>query len=249
MRPQLRAAGERPAQLSPQKSGRSMPPPSRSRRVDRSYHPRYPKCIVSSCEDADGEFALRSREFARSPQRPAFRFGACPVVQMVQSTAVPKLLSEAFSDAMSRVCSPVAVVTTIDQSPHGTTVSAFASLSLNPPMVLVALDHQSELLARITRTSRFGLNVLSSEQAPLARRFAKKGPDSFDGLTWYDEAGCPRIEGAAVWLCCRVADLVEGGDHRVALAEVVRLHVTETKPLVYHARAFGTHAPVETAQA
>lgn len=169
---------------------------------------------------------------------------------MVQSIAGSELLlSEDFAHAMSRVCAPVAVVTTIDRRPHGTTVSAFSSLSLDPPMVLVALDQQSELLACITRTGQFGLNVLASGQASLALRFAKKGPDGFDGLTWYAESGCPRFEGAAVWLGCRVAALVDGGDHRVALAEVSRIRVTESEPLIYHARMFGTHAPVQTASA
>ena len=164
---------------------------------------------------------------------------------MVNSPSADEPLSELFPRAMARVCTPVAVVTTFDDSPHGTTVSAFASLSLTPPMVLVALDRQSELLARLTGTRQFGLNVLSSAQSELALRFARKGSDMFSGFKWYEESGCPRFEGAAVWLGCRVVDLVEGGDHRVALAEVLRVHVVETEPLTYHARAFGTHAPVE----
>jgi flavin reductase (DIM6/NTAB) family NADH-FMN oxidoreductase RutF len=72
-------------------------------------------------------------------------------------------LSSLFRDVMSSVCSPVSVVTThLDGEPFGTTVSAFASLSMSPPMVLVCLDESSDLLAAVRRTDRFGLNVLSS---------------------------------------------------------------------------------------
>jgi flavin reductase (DIM6/NTAB) family NADH-FMN oxidoreductase RutF len=150
---------------------------------------------------------------------------------------------ESFSNAMARVCTPVSVVTTSDGSPHGTTVSAFTSLSLTPPMVLVSLDRGSNLLARLTRTRQFGLNVLSAAQAGLATRFAKKGPDTFDGITWYDESGCPRFEGVLAWLACGVADVIDGGDHRIVLGNVLRVNVFPNEPLTYHARAFGTHAP------
>lgn len=162
----------------------------------------------------------------------------------LSSTHSGEMSPKLFSDAMSRVCTPVAVVTTFDGSPHGTTVSAFASLSLTPPMVLVSLDNQSELLARLTRTHCFGINVLSKVQSELAKRFARKGADAFDGIVWHEESGCPRFDGAAIWLGCRLADFVDGGDHRVALGDVVRVHVTDSQPLTYHGRVFGTHTAV-----
>ncbi|RZB16065.1 flavin reductase [Streptomyces sp. F001] len=89
---------------------------------------------------------------------------------------------QAFRDAMATVASPVAVVTAMNgRRPHGTTVSAFASLSLTPPMVMVSLDTRSHLLAIIRRTGRFGLNVLGTHQAELAAAFAHSGPDKFQG--------------------------------------------------------------------
>jgi flavin reductase (DIM6/NTAB) family NADH-FMN oxidoreductase RutF len=160
------------------------------------------------------------------------------------ASALNEPLASLFPRAMSRVCTPVAVVTTFDGNPHGTTVSAFASLSVNPPMILVSLDRESELLRRLTDRRAFGLNVLSSLQSELATRFAREGPDTFAGLAWHQESGYPRFEGAAVWLGCSVTDLIDGGDHRVVLAEVLRVEVSDAEPLTYHARAFGTHAPV-----
>jgi flavin reductase (DIM6/NTAB) family NADH-FMN oxidoreductase RutF len=112
-------------------------------------------------------------------------------------------------------------------------------------MVLVSLDKKSQLLAHLSRSGHFGINVLSHEQSHLAIRFAKKGVDSFSDLAWHEETGCPRFEGAAVWLGCRVANLVEGGDHNVVLGDVMRIEVSEALPLTYHARSFGTHAPQE----
>lgn len=86
------------------------------------------------------------------------------------------LLTAAFREVMSGVATPVSVVTAMDDGrPHGTTVSAFSSLSMQPPMVLVALDRRSELLGLITSSLRFGINVLGGGQSALALAFARKG--------------------------------------------------------------------------
>lgn len=151
-------------------------------------------------------------------------------------------LQATFRAAMAGVCTPVSVVTAVeDGRPHGTTVSAFASLSMTPPMVLVSLDHGSDLLAMVRRTNTFGLNVLASGQSTLASRFAKKGPEKFNGVEWFEEAGAARLAGAAAWVACTVSRIVEGGDHLVLLGDVVAADAAETAPLTYHARTFGTH--------
>src|SRR3954468_2305400 len=92
------------------------------------------------------------------------------------ATAASTPLQTIFREVMAGVCTPVAVVTAMsDGLPHGTTVSAFASLSMNPPMVLVSLDRGSELLSLIQQSRRFGVNVLGSTQSALALTFARKG--------------------------------------------------------------------------
>ncbi|WP_342661445.1 4-nitrophenol 4-monooxygenase/4-nitrocatechol 2-monooxygenase, reductase component (plasmid) [Rhodococcus ruber] len=148
-----------------------------------------------------------------------------------------------FRDLMASVCTPVSVVTTIDgDRPHGTTVSAFTSLSMDPPMILVALDRASALLALVREHRMLGLNILSSEQATLAAGFARKGDDKFAGVEWTLRAGVPHITGAAGWLAGEVTDLVDGGDHVIALVRVGELAVGEGLPLTYHNRTFGTHS-------
>lgn len=151
-----------------------------------------------------------------------------------------------FRDAMANLCSGVAVVTTIDgDRPHGTTVSAFMSLSLHPPMVAVALDRGSRLLAHIQHTRRFAVNILGTGQADLGMAFARKSEDKFDGQEWHLRSGLPALDGVAGWLGCYVAALDEAGDHVLVQGGVIDATTASTAPLTYHARTFGTHAPVE----
>ncbi|MET7844127.1 flavin reductase family protein [Streptomyces sp. NPDC005356] len=148
---------------------------------------------------------------------------------------------------MAAVASPVAIVTTMDgHRPHGTTVSAFASLSLTPPMVLVSLDNRSQLLALIRRTGRFGLNILGTHQDGLAASFARSGRDKFDDVIWSPSEDLPRLPGSAAWIAAEVDEYVSAGDHTVLLARVVTAEQGEESlsPLTYHRRAFGTHTPL-----
>lgn len=156
-----------------------------------------------------------------------------------------ELLMTAFREVMAGVCTPVSVVSGMDgDRPHGTTVSAFASLSMTPPMVLVSLDRGSDLLRLVQSTGRFGVNILASNQHKLALVFARKGADKFAGVDWSLRHGLPRLHGASGWLACELAQLVPGGDHLIALGTVVDAQVMAAPPLTYHARVFGTHSPL-----
>lgn len=148
---------------------------------------------------------------------------------------------EAFREALGSVCTPVAVVTSyLDGRPHGTTVSAFCSLSLAPPLVLIALDLKSELLALMRDAGAYAINVLAHDQPDLATAFARKGPDKFDGVGWRLEHGVPVLDGAASWVLCRLEDLLPGGDHLIAVGHVVEARTTDAEPLLYRQRTFGT---------
>jgi flavin reductase (DIM6/NTAB) family NADH-FMN oxidoreductase RutF len=155
-------------------------------------------------------------------------------------------LQATFRDVMADVATPVCVVTALfEDGPHGTTVSAFASLSMNPPMVLVSLHRTSGLLAVIRLTMRFGVNILGSEHAHWARTFARKGGTAkFGTITWTLDSGVPRLPGTG-WLACRVADLIDGGDHVLILGDVAAAQAAGGPPLTYHGRAFGTHAALD----
>jgi flavin reductase (DIM6/NTAB) family NADH-FMN oxidoreductase RutF len=151
--------------------------------------------------------------------------------------------SGAFRNVMASVCAPVTVVTTVvDGEPYGSTVSAFASLSLSPPMVSVALDHRSRLLAAVRRSGVFGVNVLHRDHQELATRFALPDVDRFAGVEWELDRDVPRIAGAGDWIACEVDSAVTGGDHVLLLGAVLDAVHTELRPLTYAHRTFGTHA-------
>jgi flavin reductase (DIM6/NTAB) family NADH-FMN oxidoreductase RutF len=149
----------------------------------------------------------------------------------------------AFREALGAVCAPVAVVTSFyDARPHGTTVSAFCSLSLDPPLVLVALDRGSDLLRMIRRARRYGINVLAHGQEELATRFARKGHDKFADVRWELDRDVPRLDETSSWIACRLHELVEGGDHVIAVGFVEHAEASPAAPLLYRQREFGTLA-------
>lgn len=149
---------------------------------------------------------------------------------------------QVFRDLMAAVCAPVTVVTAAQEGPFGTTVSAFASLSLRPPMITAALDSGSRLLAPLLRTGRFGVNVLGHGQDETARLFAQPSVDRFATVDWHYDHGLPRLSGAPGWLVCELAQAVAGGDHVLLLGTVIEAHSRSAPPLVYGHHVYGTHS-------
>ena len=119
----------------------------------------------------------------------------------------------------------------------GMTVSAFSSVSLDPPLVLVCADKNSTTNSLIHASRTFTVNVLGREQSALSNLFADKKREAirFDGLDCKTGAtGCPRIPGALASLDCRVRDAVDGGDHWVYVGSVEAATIdAEQEPLVY----------------
>jgi flavin reductase (DIM6/NTAB) family NADH-FMN oxidoreductase RutF len=155
----------------------------------------------------------------------------------------PRQVSEEqFLGLMSEVCGPVTVVTTMaDGTPAGTTVSAFMSLSLRPPMVTLALDKSSRLLGRLTASGRFGVNILGAGQERLARRFATKDEDKLAGIEWTSRHGLPMLAGITGWAGCDLGQMFPGGDHVIVVGAVSDIQSWRRPPLVYGRRAFSTH--------
>jgi len=152
------------------------------------------------------------------------------------------VLQAEFRAAMRHVASPVAVVTTyVDDQPHGSTVSAFMSLSMEPPMLLVSLMRGSYLLSLLSVGTSVGVNVLGAHQAALATQFTGRHDQRFVGLDWHLLDGAPAIAEAHAWVALRVARLVPAGDHVLVLGDVVNALADGQSPLTYHRRAFGTH--------
>jgi flavin reductase (DIM6/NTAB) family NADH-FMN oxidoreductase RutF len=153
----------------------------------------------------------------------------------------PPVSSEAFKDALAAVVGPVCVVTTTHEGrPHGTTVSAFCSQSLSPPLVLISLDRSSTLLQLIRKSGRFGVNVLGVGQDHLATRFAAKGCDKFRGIGWTADSELPRLSETACWLACDVHLMLAGGDHVAVIGLVLGAARAARSPLCYRERRFLT---------
>lgn len=153
------------------------------------------------------------------------------------------MLDQHFRDLMAGVCAPVTVITTADdEGPHGATVSSLASLSLHPPLLSIALDRRSALLARIQRTGRFGVNVLHAGQGEVAAVFAGRNDDRFACTGWGTDHGLPRLDDVTGWAVCELADTVEAGDHLLLVGAVHHAASVERAPLVYSHRTFGTHS-------
>jgi flavin reductase (DIM6/NTAB) family NADH-FMN oxidoreductase RutF len=155
-------------------------------------------------------------------------------------------LQTAFRAAMGNVAGPVSVVTThAAGKPAGTTVSAFVSLSMEPPMLLVSLMRGSHLLSLLTVGSTVGVNVLGAHQHDLATQFTGRHDERFRGVDWVLLDGAPALEGAHAFVSLRVARMVPAGDHVLVLGDVVHAvaeaHDEPGTPLTYHRRSFGTH--------
>jgi flavin reductase (DIM6/NTAB) family NADH-FMN oxidoreductase RutF len=147
---------------------------------------------------------------------------------------------DAFCETFRGVPVPVSVVTARNGAggPHATTVSAFCSLSVDPPLLLVALDRSSDLLKLIEEQGRFGVNVLARGQEEIGAECARKGPEKLTGVSWRYDDGLPRIDGSSAWLACEVQDLLSGGDHVIVVGLVTACDKASDQPLLYYKRRF-----------
>lgn len=140
-----------------------------------------------------------------------------------------------FRTAMGYFASGVTVVTTrAGDDLAGLTVSAFCSLSLDPPLVLVCIDRDVSSHDAISSSGRFAVNILTTEQEELSRRFASRVDDKFEGVGTTEGVGrVPLITGSLANIECRVRDELPGGDHTIFVGEVDKVEIGEGEPLLY----------------
>lgn len=161
---------------------------------------------------------------------------------MSEPTERDEVLEKSFRAAMGNVAAAVSVVSTlVDGVPHGTTVSAFSSLSMDPPMLLVSLDNRSTLLTKLHIGSVVGVSVLASHQDQVALRFARKGDDKFADVAWQVEDDAPALIDRHAWVSIVVEQLILAGDHTLVLGGVKAADTRDNAALTYWRRSFGTH--------
>jgi flavin reductase (DIM6/NTAB) family NADH-FMN oxidoreductase RutF len=130
----------------------------------------------------------------------------------------------------------VAVVTTLapDGAPHGLTMNSFCSLSLDPPLVMVAIARDCVFLRFFELSEHFAVNILTDAQRDLSNRFAQLPEGRFAGVAWRNGvAGSPLIDGSLAVIECRTVQVMDAGDHRVLIGEAVAVEVGEGRPLVF----------------
>jgi flavin reductase (DIM6/NTAB) family NADH-FMN oxidoreductase RutF/2-polyprenyl-6-methoxyphenol hydroxylase-like FAD-dependent oxidoreductase len=121
----------------------------------------------------------------------------------------------------------------------GVTANSFSSLSLEPPLVLWALDRRAGSLAAFRAATHFGVSVLSAGQHHLSRLFATTGADKFAGTEAHDgPAGVPLLEGALAHFVCRTVRQLDAGDHVLVIGEVEHWETFEGEPLVFHSGSY-----------
>lgn len=152
----------------------------------------------------------------------------------------------AFRDTVGTFPTGVTIVTA--RSPGGRaglTTNAFASLSLDPPLVLVCFANDSRTLPVIREAGRFAVNVLREGQEELAAVFASKRlqDEKFAETTHNEEHGVPVLDGALAWMVCDVRELLPGGDHTIGIGAVTALHASDGEPLLFWRGAYRSILP------
>ncbi len=155
----------------------------------------------------------------------------------------PALDQMAFRNALAHFASGVTIVTTRDDEGDycAFTASAFSSLSLDPPLVLVCLDHSSNTYPHLLRARAFAINVLpeGDESEAICRVFAGKSETKFAGHRYrLGETGAPLLEHALAYMECELDRTYEGGDHTIFIGRVVAADAREGDPLVFYRGQF-----------
>lgn len=145
--------------------------------------------------------------------------------------------TRALRDAFGAFGTGVTIVTAADLAgrPFGFTANSFASVSLEPPLLLVCPARTVSSLPAIAETGRFAVHVLGRRQRPLADRFARRGEDRFAGVAWTrDRHGLPRLEGSCARFACRVERRIPAGDHEILIGAILEHEADGAdEPLVF----------------
>jgi flavin reductase (DIM6/NTAB) family NADH-FMN oxidoreductase RutF len=160
----------------------------------------------------------------------------------VPHSAMP-LDPDRFRSVLGRFASGVTVVTAVDAAgrDHGMTVSAFCSLSLDPPLVLVCVDRDASMHGLLHEASHFTVNILAAGQEALSRRFSHRDADRFDGIGYTrGAAGTAILDDVLAWLECRIVARHAGGDHTIVVGEAEDAESRADRPLLYYRGGYAT---------
>lgn len=168
-----------------------------------------------------------------------------PALRAVGEDERPPVAPAEFRRVLGHFASGVTVVTAHDEAgggPAGLACQSFASLSLDPPLVVFMVARTSATWPRIARAGAFCVNVLGAHQDALCRAFAVSGSDKFAGVahTPAPVTGSPRLASVPAWIDCTISAVHTGGDHLIVVGRVEALGAAEDgDPLLFHRGRFG----------
>jgi flavin reductase (DIM6/NTAB) family NADH-FMN oxidoreductase RutF len=145
--------------------------------------------------------------------------------------------SDEFRRALAHLPTGVTIVSAPGpDGPAGATANAVISVSLEPPLMLASLDRDSRTLAGVAAANAFGISVLRSDHAELARSFASPAPhtERWREIPWTERAGVPILDDALTWIACGLLESHDAGDHVLLVGDVRELGSAKGDPLVFH---------------
>ena len=146
--------------------------------------------------------------------------------------------ADEFRQVLGHFATGVTVITVRDPDgrPTGLTASAFTSVSLDPPLILVCVDHKSQSYPSLIVSKTFAVNILSLDQEAVSRRFATtKIENKFEGVPFtLSPLGLPLIDSALAQLECATVNIHPEGDHSIFIGRVERSQSAAGAPLVYY---------------
>ena len=173
-----------------------------------------------------------------------------PTIGRLHSANASGIDKQSYREALTRFATGVTVVTTLEETangpqPWGTTVNSFTAISLDPPLVMVAIGRERSIHPIIERTGRFGVNILGEDSQALSDCFAG-APSTLPREAFCNadyelgEVGLPVLEQAIAYLACDVDRVIEAGDHTMYLGLVVETGCRDDIgwPLLYFRRRY-----------
>ena len=147
----------------------------------------------------------------------------------------PRVETDGFRRSLAEFATGVTVITTsVDGERFGLTSNSFASVSLDPPLVLWSIRRESKSFAAFSACSHFAVNILAEHQIELSQHFARSGPDKFRDIEYLaGEGAAPLFAGVAASFECVRTQTYDGGDHLVLVGQVLRYSRFDRQPLLF----------------
>jgi flavin reductase (DIM6/NTAB) family NADH-FMN oxidoreductase RutF/DNA-binding MarR family transcriptional regulator len=158
-----------------------------------------------------------------------------PTTRLPVESGDPRVETDGFRRSLAEFATGVTVIaTSVDAERFGLTSNSFASVSLEPPLVLWSIRRESKSFAAFAACSHFAVNILAEDQIELSQRFARSGPDKFRDLDCQAGQGnSPLFPGVAASFECVRTHTYDGGDHLILVGQVLRYSRYDRQPLLF----------------